>query len=118
MGSNGVDHLSKDLVEEGVSNQEVDMDFEQTGSVDESVVEKESADEWSNAGSFQEADDQNNSVQQSSVDESVVEKESADEQSNAGSFQEADDQNNSVQQSAFEISQSKELNVSSSPLRG
>jgi hypothetical protein len=84
MGSNGVDHLSKDLVEEGVSNQEVDMDFGQTGSVDESVSEKESV----------------------------------DERSNVGSFQEADDQNNSVRQSALEISQSKELNVSSSPRRG
>jgi hypothetical protein len=48
----------------------------------------------------------------------VVEKESTDERSNAGSFQEADDQNNSVRQSALEISQSKELNVSSSPRRG
>ncbi len=84
MGSNGVHHMSKDLVEEGVSNQEVDMDFGQTGSVDESVSEKESV----------------------------------DERSNVGSFQEADDQNNSVRQSALEISQSKELNVSSSPRRG
>lgn len=68
MGSNGVDHLPKDLVEEGVSNPEIGMDFGQTGSVDESVVEKESADERSNAGSFQEADDQNNSVRQSDLE--------------------------------------------------
>lgn len=58
MGSNGVEHLSKSLVEEGLSNQEMDADFVKIGSVDESVVEEESPDEQFDARSFEEVDGQ------------------------------------------------------------
>ncbi|XP_030952221.1 sterol 3-beta-glucosyltransferase UGT80B1 isoform X3 [Quercus lobata] len=68
MGSNGgVDHLSKEIVEEGLSSQEMDMGFQQIGGggVDESVVEKETPDEQLNAGYLEEPKDQKNSMRQS-----------------------------------------------------
>lgn len=87
MGSNdSVDHLSKEVVEEGLSSQEMDMGFQQIGG--------------------------------DGVDDSVVEKETPDEQLNAGSLEEPKDQKNSMQRSVLEISQSKEINVCSSPQRG
>ncbi|KAM3760056.1 hypothetical protein ACB098_01G165800 [Castanea mollissima] len=87
MGSNdSVDHLSKEIVEEGLSSQEMDMGFQQIGG--------------------------------DGVDESVVEKETPDEQLNAGSLEEPKDQKNSMRRSVLEISQSKEINVCSSPRRG
>ena len=68
MGSNGgVDHLSKEIVEEGLSSQEMDMGFQQIGGggVDESVVEKETPDEQLNAGYLEEPKDKKNSMRQS-----------------------------------------------------
>ncbi|XP_050269380.1 sterol 3-beta-glucosyltransferase UGT80B1 isoform X2 [Quercus robur] len=68
MGSNGgVDHLSKEIVEEGLSSQEMDMGFQQIGGggVDESVVEKETPDEQLNAGYLEEPKDQKNSMRRS-----------------------------------------------------
>lgn len=68
MGSNGgVDHLSKEIVEEGLSSQEMDMGFQQIGGggVDESVVEKETPDEQLNAGYLEEPEDQKNSMRRS-----------------------------------------------------
>lgn len=65
MGSNGANHFPKDLAEERISNQDFEIEFGQTGSVDEPVVEKESADECSNAGSPEVAGDPNNSMRQS-----------------------------------------------------
>nr|XP_023908124.1 sterol 3-beta-glucosyltransferase UGT80B1-like [Quercus suber] len=134
MGSNGgVDHLSKEIVEEGLSSQEMDVGFQQIGGggVDESVVEKETPDEQLNAGYLEEPKDQKNSTRQSvleisqskqigggGVDESVVEEETPDEQLNAGYLEEPNDQKNSMRQSVLEISQSKEMNVCSSPRRG
>ncbi|KAF5467739.1 hypothetical protein F2P56_011961 [Juglans regia] len=81
MESNGVGHLSNDLVEEALSSQEVDTGVGQSGIVYGSVAQKQCPDEQCNAGSFEKADNQNNSP-------------------------------------SLEISQSKELIVSSSPRRG
>ncbi|XP_040995853.1 sterol 3-beta-glucosyltransferase UGT80B1 [Juglans microcarpa x Juglans regia] len=84
MESNGVGHLSNDLVEEALSSQEVDSGVGQIGIVYGSVAQKQCPNERCNAGSFEKADYQKNS--------------------NRPSF--------------LEISQSKDLIVSSSPRRG
>ncbi|KAJ7974048.1 Sterol 3-beta-glucosyltransferase [Quillaja saponaria] len=65
MGSNGVDRLSKDSVEGGVSTQELNEDFGQTS---ESLTVDKSQDEQLDSPSYNEKEDQKrNSVPQSSV---------------------------------------------------
>ncbi|KAJ7969803.1 Sterol 3-beta-glucosyltransferase [Quillaja saponaria] len=68
MGSHGVGHLSKDLVEEGVSTQELNEDFGQTSGGESLTVDSRSQGEQFDSASCMVAEDQKtNSEQQPSV---------------------------------------------------
>lgn len=90
MGSNGVDHPLKDLVEESVSSQEQSKDFQHACGIYYKSLEMDNI----------------ISLQMNNLD--------------AGSFREQRNQktNSSRHTSVLEIFQSKEINVGSSPQRG